>query len=107
VLSAGCVDVISIGELQKWANTGAFCVCVCVFRREHNSFTADVKGVRTNDMVTVLVRPVLRLYKNGKYDWPSHVVITIIIIIIIIIIIKETHLRTKLKNRTQGKHISI
>jgi len=57
-------------------------VCVCVFRREHNSFTADVEGVRTDDMVTVckvLVRPVLPLYKNGKYDWPSHVVIIVII----------------------------
>jgi hypothetical protein len=55
---------------------------VCVFRREQNSFTADVEGVRTNDMVRVskvLVRPVLRLYKNGKYNWPSHVIIVIII----------------------------
>jgi hypothetical protein len=61
---------------------------VCVFRREHNSFTADVKGVHINDMVTVckvLVRPLLRLHKNGKYDWPSHAVIIIIIVISILI----------------------
>jgi hypothetical protein len=61
---------------------------VCVFRRQHNSFTADVKGVHTNDVVTiykVLVRPILRLFKKGKYDCPSHAVIIIIFMSIFII----------------------
>ena len=49
-------------------------MCMCVWR-EHNSFTADVKEVHTNDVVAIckiLARPFLRLYKSGKYDWPSH-----------------------------------
>ena len=60
---------------------------VCVFRSEHNSFTDDVKRVRTNDVLTVckvLVRPFLRLYKNGKYNWPRHAVIIIIVISILV-----------------------
>lgn len=58
-------------------------LCVCVFRREHNSFTADMKEVHRNDVVRIckiLARPFLRLYKTGKYDWPSHAVIIVIVI---------------------------
>lgn len=81
--SEGCVDVISIGELRKWANTGAFCVYVCF--GDSTTATADMKVVHTNDLVTVckiLARLSLRLYKTGKYDWPSYAVVIIIIVII-------------------------
>ena len=57
---------------------------VCVFRRQQNSFTSDVRGIHTNDVAAIckeLVGPFLPLYRNEKYNWQSHVVIIIIVII--------------------------